>query len=172
VKTLTLLVALTLGGTMTLAQSVTYDIDRSADFSRFRSYTWVAGTTLDDALNHRRIVSAIDTQLSARKLVKIDGGAADLLVAYHTTFDRNLQITGFASGWGPYRFGGGRIGSAVAEEILVGTLVVDIVDAKTKTIVWRGRATGEIDVNARPDRRERNINRVAEKLFKNYPAAK
>jgi hypothetical protein len=59
-----------------------------------------------------------------------------------------------------------------AEEILIGTLVVDVVNAKTKTIVWRGTATKEVDVNASPEKRDRNINRAAEKLFKSYPPAK
>jgi hypothetical protein len=84
----------------------------------------------------------------------------------------DLQITGFSSGWGGYRFAGSRSGMVRAEEILIGTLVVDVVNAKTKTIVWRGTATKEVDVNASPEKRDRNINRAAEKLFKNYPPAK
>jgi hypothetical protein len=103
--------------------------------------------------------------------VAVDG-TPDVLVAYHASFDRDLQINGFSSGWGGYRFGGTRTGSARAEEILVGTLAVDIVNAATKTIVWRGMATKEVDVKANPDKREKNINKAAEKLFKNYPAAK
>jgi hypothetical protein len=50
----------------------------------------------------------------------------DLFVAYHATFDRDLQISGFSSGWGPYRFALNRTGVARAEEILTGTLAVDM----------------------------------------------
>jgi hypothetical protein len=92
-----------------------------------------------------------------------------VLVAYHATFDKNLQINGFSSGWGGYRFAGNRTGTATVEEIVVGTLAIDLVDAKSKTIVWRGMATKEVDVKANADKREKNINRAAEKLFKNYP---
>lgn len=159
-------------GTITLAQNVTYDFDKTANFSKFKTYAWIPGTNLADELNHKRVVSAVDTQLAAKGLAKIEKSASpDVLVAYHATFDKALQITGFSSGWGGYRFGGNRTGSARAEEILVGTLAVDIVDARTKTIVWRGIATKDIDVNANGDRREKNINRAAEKLFKNYPPA-
>ena len=128
------------------------------------------GTPLDDELNHKRIVRAVDAQLAAKGLsMAAEGAAPDVLVAYHATFDKDLQINGFSSGFGPYRFGGMRTGSATVDEILIGTLAVDIVDAKAKSIVWRGQATKEIDVKANPQKREKNINKAAEKLFKNFP---
>lgn len=165
--------ALLVMGPITFAQSVTFDFDRSTDFTRIRTYAWVRGTVLNDELNHHRIVGAIDAQLSQKGLVKLETTAkADVVVAYHATFDRDLQINGFSSGWGGYRFGASRTGTARAEEILVGTLVVDVVNAKTNTIVWRGIASKDIDVKASPEKRDRNINKTAEKLFKNYPPKK
>ena len=162
--------ALLVMGTIAFAQNVSYDFDRATNFSGIRTYAWVRGTTLDDELNHSRIVRAIDTQLSLKGLVKVETPAnADVVVAYHATFDRDLQINGFSSGFGGYRFGGNRSGTARAEEILTGTLAVDVVNARTKTIVWRGIANKDIDVNANPEKREKNINKTAQKLFKNYP---
>ena len=151
--------SLALFGTIALAQNVTYDFDRTVNFSRFKTYSWVRGTNLTDELNHKRVVNAIDSQLVSKGMTKIDAGASpDLLVAYHATFDKDLQITGFSSGWGGYRFAANRTGTARAEEILVGTLAVDLVDATSKTIVWRGFATKEIDVKAAPEKRDKNIN--------------
>lgn len=162
--------SLALLGTIAFAQSVTYDFDKGADFSTFKTYAWVRGTQLSDALNHKRIVSAVDAQMASKGFTRVETSSnPDVLVAYHATFDRDLQITGFSSGWGGFRFAAHRSGSARAEEILTGTLAVDIVDAKTRTIVWRGTASKDIDVKASPEKREKNINRAAEKLFKNYP---
>jgi hypothetical protein len=162
--------SLTLLSAIALAQNVTYDFDRSADFSRFKTYAWVRGTNLRDELNHKRVMSAVDGQLASKGLVKVETSAnADVLIAYHASFDKDLQITGFSSGWGGYRFGGNRTGTARAEEILTGTLAVDVVGARTRTIVWRGMASKDVDVHASPEKREKNINRTAEKLFKNYP---
>ena len=153
--------------------SVTYDFDRSANFASFKTYAWVKGTEVSDRLNHERVVSAVDAQLAQRGLTKAASvEAADVLVAYHASFDKNLRINGFSSGWGGYRFGGMRTGTATTEEILVGTLIVDLVQANTKTIVWRGMATKEIDTKASPEKRETNINHAVAKLFKNYPPHK
>ena len=153
-----------------LAQSVTCDFDRTAKFTRFRTYAWTRGTELDDQLNHARVVRSIENQLGAKGLAKVDAGAnPDVLVAYHTSFDRNLQIDAFGSAWAGPCVGGMRSATATTQEIPTGTLVIDLLDARRHAIVWRGTASGEIDPTAKPGKRERNISRTAERLFKNYP---
>jgi hypothetical protein len=59
---------LTLLGTIALTQSVTYDYDRAANFSNYRTYAWTRGTELTDELNHARVVRAIDGALGAKGL--------------------------------------------------------------------------------------------------------
>jgi hypothetical protein len=89
----------TLLGTIALAQNVTYDFDKAASFSRFKTYTWVRGTNLGDELNHRRVVNAIEAQLGSRGFARVEASAnPDVLVAYHASVDRDLQINGFSSG--------------------------------------------------------------------------
>ena len=162
--------SLALLGTITSAQSVTYDFDRAANFSKFRTYAWTRGAALPDELNHARVVRAIENQLAAKGFTRVEASAnPDLLVAYHASFDKNLRIDAYASGWGGPRFGGLRSGTATTQEILTGTLVIDMIDASTEKIVWRGLASGDLDTNAKPEKREKNINKVADKLFKNYP---
>jgi Domain of unknown function (DUF4136) len=154
----------------TTAQTISFDFDKSIHFGGFKTYGWVPGTNVPDQLVHRRIVDAVDGQLTSKGMTKAPKDAhPDVFVAYHASFEKDLQITGFGSGWGGYRFGGTRSGSARAEEIVVGTMVIDIVDAETNNIVWRGTATKDIDVNAKPDKRDKNIAKTAEKLFKYYP---
>jgi hypothetical protein len=112
-------------------------------------------------------------QLAANGLREVGTAAnPDVFIAYHASFDTDLQIEGFSSGWGGYRFAGSRSGSARAEEILIGTLAVDMVDAANRTIVWRAMATKEIDVKANPEKREKNITKAVDKLFANSPGAR
>jgi hypothetical protein len=163
-------VSLMLLGTTGLAQSVSYDFDRNADFSQFRTYAWTAGTELADELHHTRVVRAIEGQLAAKGLVRVRRDAnPDVLVAYHASFDRNLQINAFGTGWGGPRFGGLRSGTATTQEILTGTLVVDISDARTNALAWRGMASGDVNATAKPEQRDKNISRTTQKMFKNYP---
>lgn len=163
-------VSLVLLGTTTLAQSVTYDFDRAADFSKFKSYAWTRGTELVDQLNHLRVVRSIENQLAAKGLTRMETTAnADLFVSYHVSVDRNLRIDAYSSGWGGPFLGGMRSGRAITQEVLAGTLVVDLVAANTERIVWRGVASAELDPSANPERRDKHMNKAAQKLFKNYP---
>jgi len=115
------------------------------------------------------VVRAIDTQLESKGLFKVNGeGEADVLVAYHANFDENLQITGFSSGFGPPRFGNVS-GMATTQKVVSGTLIVDLMDARTRNIVWRGLAERDLDPSAKPEKRDKNINKAAEKIFKHYP---
>jgi hypothetical protein len=53
--------------------------------------------------------------------------------------------------------------------ILIGTLAVDILDASKKEMVWRGLGTKEVNTSAKPDKRDENIGKAVEKIFKKYP---
>jgi hypothetical protein len=46
-----------------------------------------------------------------------------------------------------------------------------MMDAQTRNLVWRGLVTKELDAKASPEKKEKNINKAAEKIFKNYPLA-
>ena len=156
-------------GTIALAQSVTYDYDRGANFSNYKTYAWTRGTELTDELNHARVVRAIDAALLTKGLGRVEPGAnPDALVAYHASFDKNLEITGSAHGWGPFGLGD-RWGSGTVQPVLVGTLVVDISDARTRAIVWRSLASSDIRPTDKPESRDRKIAKATEKMFRNYP---
>ena len=156
-------------GTVAFAQNVTYDVDRSADFSRLRTYEWGQGMPVGDRLNDGRITAAITSELASRGITPAPAGTrGDVIIAYYATFDQELEING--TGWGGYRLSGMRSGSARVEEVLLGTLAVQMINAQTGAVMWRGMVTKEIDLNAKPDKRERNIQGAVEKIFKKYPS--
>jgi hypothetical protein len=158
--------ALALLASTAVAQSVSYDYDRTADFSRLKTYAWIDGTGLSDDLNHKRIVAAIDEQMMAKGFTRVGSAAhPDVLIAYHADFNKNLEINGFSTGPAAYRWGR----SARVEEVVIGRLTVVMLSGDHRDLLWRGIATREVDPNADPDKRDKNINKAAEKLFKKYP---
>ena len=156
--------------TSAAAQDVTWAYAKGTDFTRLKAYAWTAGHPRGDPLNHQRIVSAIEAQLAAKGFTKVDPTEhPDALVAYHANFARNFALDEFGSGLGGFPFGGTWTRRARVEEIVVGSLVVDVVDAKSSTIVWRGTASKDIDVHAKPESRDKQVNNVVEKLFRHVP---
>ena len=83
-KTWLPMLGLALASATASAQKVTYDYDKATDFTKIRVYAWVhTREEVQDELNHKRIVAAVDSQLAAKGLTKVqEGGMADVLVAY------------------------------------------------------------------------------------------
>ena len=160
---------LTLLGTIGLAQSVSYDYDRAVKFSTYKTYAWTRGTELTDELNHARVVRAIDAALAAKGLVRVEPTAnPDARVAYHASFEKNLEITGSSQGLGTFGLGD-PWGLARVQPVLVGTLVVDILDPRTSAIVWRSLASSDTRPTDKPESRDKKIVKATEKMFRNYP---
>ncbi len=159
---------LTLLASTALAQSLTCDSDRAVDFSKYKRYAWTRGTDVSDELNQARVVRAINAALVGKGLARVELSAdPDVVVAYQASFD--LEVTGAVDGWGPLGTGGDRWGSARAQRVLVGTLVVEISDARTSALVWRSLASSDILPNDKPETRDKKITKSAEKMFKTYP---
>ena len=157
------------------AQKTTYDFDKTAPFAQFRTYAWQKGTPVGQELIDNRLVAAIEAQLAAKGFTKSET-SPDVYVLYHVAFDEQKDISSYSSGpmYGGYGYGwGGGWGATTTDvrvrEILIGTLAVDIIDAKKKQVAWRGLGSKEIDTNAKPDKRDTNITKAVEKIFKNYP---
>jgi hypothetical protein len=173
--TLALTLALTALPAIAAAQKTTYDFDKAAPFSTFKTYAFKDGTKVGNELIDKRIVAAIESQLAAKGFQKNETNP-DVVVVYHMAFDEQKDISSFSSGpmYGGYGYGwGGGWGMTTTDvrvrEILVGTLAVDIIDAKKKEMAWRGLGTKEVDTNAKPDKRDKNITNAVAKIFKNYP---
>jgi hypothetical protein len=54
-------------------------------------------------------------------------------------------------------------------EIVVGTLVIDLADARTRQMVWRGIGVKEIDTAARPEQRDKNVQQAIAKILRDFP---
>jgi hypothetical protein len=159
------------------AQKVTYDFNKSANFSAYKTYAHKDGTKVGQPLIDDRIVAAIDAAMAAKGFTKADANP-DVVVIYHVAFDKEKDISTFSSGYGggygPYGYGwgggwGGGTTSTQVRDILIGTLVIDLADAKKNEIAWRGMGVKEVDTTAKPDKRDKSITNAVNKIFKNYP---
>jgi len=164
-----------------LGQDVRYNFDKESDFSKFKTYKWVdiKGAAQVDDLVDKQIKSAVDTQLATKGLSKVDGDNADLFIGYQTAIGTEKQFTsydmggwGYGSGWGRggwYGGGGGGMTTGQTSTIYIGQLAVDMYNPVGHTLIWRGTVSKTIDQKAKPEKREKNLNKALAKLFKNYP---
>lgn len=161
-------------------QDVRYNFDKNTDFSKFKTYKWVAikdAQRVDDLID-KQIKESIDAELVKKGLQKVDTDDAQLYVAYQTAIGTEKEFTSYNSGWGYgpgwggggwYGGGGGGITTGQTSTIYVGTLALDMYDSANKDLVWRGTASKTLDPKAKPDKRQKNLNKAVAKLLKNYP---
>jgi uncharacterized protein DUF4136 len=151
------------------AQKTSYDFDRTTNFSKFKTFAWVKGTPALEPFLDKRIVASIESRLAARALTRTDENP-DVYVLYHVVLGVQKSVTGFGSGSGPFGWHGGfDTFDARLNDIPVGALVIDLADAAKRELVWRGVGMNEIDVNAKPEKRDAAIDKAVEKILKNYP---
>ena len=157
-----------------LAQKVTTDWDHHANFESYQTYMWREGTPLSNPLMQQRVNSAVESELSAKGLRKVESDP-DMYVTYHATKkdDTQYQTDSFGYGMGPgWRWGGlgmGGMATSTTRAITYekGTLVVDLWDAKKKHLIWRGTSTSTLSDN--PQKNSKKIHKAMEKLFAKYP---
>jgi hypothetical protein len=151
------------------------DFDREGKFDSYRTWTWIPRSAMVvkdqkaySELTDRRIRSAIAGQLGVKGLEKATG-EVDLIVAYQVGVREVMEIHDTGWGGGPgygYRRGYWRTGGIETRQWTEGTLIVDLIDAKARHLVWRGKAVGAVGDY---EGQEQRINEAVAEMFKLYP---
>jgi hypothetical protein len=154
-----------------LAQQVKTDYDRGADFTQYKTYSWQNVQT-QNPLWVSRIKDAVNAALTAKGWTQMPSGGQVAIVAMGTTKNRTTLDTfynGFGGGWGWRRFGGGGFGDATTttENYKVGTLVVDLFDASSKQLIWRGSASDTL--SGKSEKNINNLDKGVQKMFDHFP---
>ena len=150
------------------AQKVTTDFNKSADFTPYKTFMWIKEPKTTDPLVRQRVIDDVNAALSAKGLQLVTSNA-DLCIAAHAATQQERTLNTFYDGFGGgWRWGGG-FGSATTTTSTyeVGTLVVDIFDAKTKEAIWRGTSSKTLSDN--PQKNAETLNKAVEKMFKDFP---
>jgi hypothetical protein len=165
--------ALVFVGTAAFAQDVKTDFDKNANFGAIKTFAVKIGTSWNNQISEKRISDEVAQTLTEKGWKQVDANP-DALVLLHGATEKQTSLNTFYSGgYGGYGYRGwggmGGMGTATTttSEYLVGTLVVDIFDAKSKALLFRGSASDEIS-----DKTEKNIKKVEKataKMFKDFP---
>jgi hypothetical protein len=79
----------------------------------------------------------------------------------------NTYYDDFGGVWRWRGFGGFGESTTTADTYKVGTLVLDLFDTKTKTLVWRGMSSDIL--SDKSDKNIKNLNRGVQKMFQHFP---
>ena len=166
-KTKSVLCALAIGLVSTFAagQTVSVNYNHSASFAAYHTYAWGSNNAnqIQNSILAQVAVSDIDTALQAKGWQKVqESQTPDVLVVV----SGGLQQQTSYSAWGMRGIGGG-MGGITPEQNVVGTMVVDLYDAKGQSLIWRGM--GQNTLNTNGAKNQQMVGNAVTKMFKQWP---
>lgn len=170
------------------SMNTSWDYNPDTNFSQFKTFAW---TTADndgskyhlDGLMDERVRHAVDNAMQAKGLKMVAKDKADILVNYLTKVNTKVDVNTFTNyyGYNPYYsyynpgWGWGApwgtipVTETQVREYNVGTLIIDIIDAKTNKLVWRGALGDIIKDKKTPEQRVEFINKAVNEILANFP---
>lgn len=163
-------------GVVCLFAKVTVDYDHKANFANYHTYSWI-GVNVQEPLWKDRIESAVDSQLTAKGWQKVPSGGDAAVSAVGATHNQQTLDTyydgpgGFGGGWFHRGWWGGGMGMGMSttsvENTPVGTLRLEIFDAKTKNVMWTAMLSDSL--SSKPEKNDKKLDKNVEDAFKNFP---
>ncbi|MET3025344.1 DUF4136 domain-containing protein [Flavobacterium sp. UW10123] len=159
---------------------VTTDYDHAANFSEYKTfavYDLKAQQGQINQLNVDRVAKAIRNEMLAKGFTESSNPDLKVnavsILKNKTSVSANTDFYGYGGMYRPYGYwgGGAMMGGANTTfntyDYVDGSLVIDIVSAKTDKLLWQGIGNAEID--SRPDNPEEFINSSVQKILAGFP---
>ena len=168
------IIALTVGAICANAQKVRVASNPSVDLTKYKTYSWSIGSTGVNALIQEQIIVAVDSELAAKGMKKVTADP-ELTISAWAWSETGIHVVN--PSWAPAL---NSISTGVAVDVQswpvsTGTLVVDLLDAKSKDGVWRATASDTLRHGPSGDKVkdaksvEKTIRKAVEKMFKQFP---
>jgi len=150
-------------------------VQRSADFVQYRTFEWGPADALPtgdprldrDPFFQDHVQGAVEKGLAGKGFARVSSGTPDLLIHYHANISQRLDINRLDRERGYCYDDDCRVRTVEAE---AGTLVLDVVDARTNRLVWRGWAQHSVeDMLHDRDRMEEKINEAVTRMLEQLP---
>ena len=155
---------------------VYHDFDTNVDFDSFTTYAFfkpgIDEVEISD-LDKKRILKAIENELVNKSLSPSETPELLVNIAVKSSNDvyiNNWNGLGYGWGWGygwGYGWGWPQNNIATVSSQTNGILFIDLIDSKSKQLVWQGKGRGFI--NEYSKKRDQRIQGFVTEILKNYP---
>ena len=148
------------------------DYNHNVNFSNYHSFSIVTGNSSGNPLMDERAATDVKSALTSKGWTEAPSGQAQTTVIVHaatkTKHTYQTFYDGFGGGWRWGGWGGwGGNATTYVQDYKIGTLVVDIFDAKTKEAIWHGFASDALSNNATSNAAA--TAQAVDKMFSTFP---
>jgi hypothetical protein len=156
---------LCIASAIAVGQQVSVNYNHSQSFTQFHTYAWGSNNAnqIQNSILAQVAMQDIDAALQGKGLQKVaENQNPDLLV----TANGGMKEQTSYSAMGMRGFGGG-MGTITPEQNVIGTMIVDLYDAKNQSLVWRGLAQDTLNNNG--NKNQQIVQKAITKMFKQWP---
>jgi hypothetical protein len=146
-------------------QQVSVNYNHSQSFSQYHTYAWGSNNTnqIQNSILAQVAQQDIDTAMQAKGFQKVTESQNPDLILLASGGMR--QQTSY-SAWGMRGIGGG-MGGITPQQNVEATLIVDLHDAKSQSLVWRG--IGQDTLSNNGNKNQQIVGNAVQKMFKQWP---
>jgi uncharacterized protein DUF4136 len=150
---------------LAFSRQIRVDYDHHINFGQYKTYSWAKVET-PNSIWDERVKEAIDKVLQSKGWMLVPAGGDVSVVAVGTTHEKRTLHTFYDSfdGW---LWGGFADATTYEDTYEVGTLIVDMFDATTKKLIWRGSASDVL--SSKPDKNIKELEKAVDKMFEHFP---
>ena len=148
-----------------VGQQVSVNYNHSQSFSGYKTYAWASNNAnqVQNSILAQVAQQDIDAALQGKGLQKVqESQNPDLIVLASGGLRQQTSY----SAWGMRGIGGG-MGGITPQQNVEGTLVVDLHDSKSQSLVWRGIAQDTLSNNG--NKNQQMVQNAINKMFKQWP---
>ena len=156
---------LSITSAIAVGQQVSLNYNHSQSFAQYHTYAWGSNNAneIKDSILAQVAKQDLDTAMQAKGLQLVqESQNPDLIL----TANGGMKEQTSYSAWGMRGFGGG-MGGITPEQNVIGTMIVDLYDAKAQSLVWRGIAQDTLSNNG--NKNQQLIQKAVQKMFKQWP---
>ena len=151
--------------TIVMGQQVSVNYNHNQSFTGYHTYAWGSenANKVQNSILAQVAEQDINSALQGKGLQMVqESQNPDLIV----TGNGGLKQQTSYSAWGMRGIGGG-MGGITPEQNVEGTFIVDLYDAKNKSLVWRGIAENALNNNG--NKNQQMVEKAIQKMFKQWP---
>ena len=163
---------------LSACETATTDYDANRDFSALHHYAWTqptaalahGDTPINDALYDQRVRESVEAVLAEKGLQKADAASAEIFISYRLVTREKINANSTRVGVGMYGPPGLAVGSSVTLSTYKETeLFIDMTDAQTAALVWRGSVQYSTRENQSPEERKEEIREKVDEILAEFP---
>ncbi len=165
IKSLCCAMLLSATSTIVLGQTVSVNYNHNQPFTSYHTYAWGSNNAnqVKNSILAQAAMQDVDAALQAKGLQKVEENQTpDLLVTVSGGMQQQTTYTAMGMrGWG------GGMATVTPQQNVIGTLIVDLYDAKSQSLVWRGIGQNTLSNNG--GKNQQTVQKAVTKMFKQWP---